>query len=573
MLVAPSSIAVSAASGGSAPTAAINLQVTNLSPGDSAYWSVKYSTVGIASLADTPTQVEQQATIYFKPPEALGVGVYHDTITVSACYGQSCTQQFQGSPQTVSVQYTVTAAPLTLSSTYPGSVTVGGPAFTLEVLGNGFSKSTTVLWNGSARPTTFVSGTELLAQIGAADIAATGAAEVEVQDPEAPNGSAGPQAVTIGPASIDATAYQINPAHSGTVSFSSVSFPAGPAWSVDVGGVPSYALIANGEIFVTVNLSSGGSQLVALSQSTGATVWGPIALPGPGPSNAAYDDGYVFVASAAGLDSHLQAFDAQSGQQKWSENASYYGLTEQFGVPTASHGLVFAAADAPQSSIGLIAADETTGAGEWEEPISSDDFRGPAVGVDGVYLTYPCGTGDFRPATGESVWSAGAASSSSCLWSGAPPVVANQLVYSPPGDTNDPGGFIFDAESGTNTGAYAYNSGWPPAIASTTTYYLSGGTLSAVSASDDTVLWTFTGDGSLAGAPIVVNQYVIVASSSGSLYALDGASGAQIWVQSLPSGFVPESNGSVISGLAPGDGLLVVPSGNEVVAYVLSTSP
>ena len=160
-----------------------------------------------------------------------------------------------------------------------------------------------------------------------------------------------------------------------------------------------------------------------------------------------------------GSGSQLQAYDAQSGQQKWYENASYYGLTEQFGVPTASQGLVFVAADAPQSSIGLIAADETSGAGQWEEPISSDDFRGPAVDVDGVYLTHPCGTGDFRPATGESVWSAGAASSSSCLWSGAPPVVANQLVYSPPGDANDPGGFIFDAESGTNTGAYAYGSG------------------------------------------------------------------------------------------------------------------
>lgn len=70
-----------------------------------------------------------------------------------------------------------------------------------------------------------------------------------------------------------------------------------------------------------------------------------------------------------------------------------------------------------------------------------------------------------------------------------------------------------------------------------------------------------------------MNQYVIVASSSGNIYALDGASGAQVWTQSLPGGIAAASNDGVISGLAAGDGLLVVPSGNDVVAYVLSTNP
>ena len=176
-----------------------------------------------------------------------------------------------------------------------------------------------MLWNGSARTTTFVSGTELLAQIGAADIAASGNAEITIEDPEAPNGTAGPQAVVVGPASIDATAYQMNPAHTGAVSFSSVSFPAEAAWSVDVGGAPSYALIADGEVFVTVTLPSGNTDLLALSQSTGATVWGPVAIEGPAPANATYDNGYVIVASAISPDSRLIAFgtDRSMAHPSW----------------------------------------------------------------------------------------------------------------------------------------------------------------------------------------------------------------------------------------------------------------
>jgi len=46
-----------------------------------------------------------------------------------------------------------------------------------------------------------------------------------------------------------------------------------------VGGPPfHYALIADGKVFVTVQVGTG-SQLIALDQSTGAT-WGPIVLSG-----------------------------------------------------------------------------------------------------------------------------------------------------------------------------------------------------------------------------------------------------------------------------------------------------
>src|SRR5262249_23978646 len=74
-----------------------------------------------------------------------------------------------------------------LTSLTPNVAAVGGPAFTLTVNGSGFVTSAVVNWNGSARPTAFVSATQLLVQIPAADIASVGSASVPAVTP-APGG-------------------------------------------------------------------------------------------------------------------------------------------------------------------------------------------------------------------------------------------------------------------------------------------------------------------------------------------------------------------------------------------------
>src|SRR5262249_35199837 len=63
----------------------------------------------------------------------------------------------------------------------------GGPAFTLSLAGSGFVPGSVVQWNGSARPTTYVSPTNVTAAISSADIAAAGTATVTVVNP-APGG-------------------------------------------------------------------------------------------------------------------------------------------------------------------------------------------------------------------------------------------------------------------------------------------------------------------------------------------------------------------------------------------------
>jgi uncharacterized repeat protein (TIGR01451 family) len=68
-------------------------------------------------------------------------------------------------------QQTPLPGPLIPTSFSPVSAVRGGPAFTLTVKGTAFTIGSTVLWNGAARPTTFVSTKQLQAAIPASDLA------------------------------------------------------------------------------------------------------------------------------------------------------------------------------------------------------------------------------------------------------------------------------------------------------------------------------------------------------------------------------------------------------------------
>jgi outer membrane protein assembly factor BamB len=203
----------------------------------------------------------------------------------------------------------------------------------------------------------------------------------------------------------------------------------------------------------------------------------------------------------------------------------------------------------------------------WSQQVQNGDNSAPAVTADGVYVTYPCWSYDFRPATGESIWN----NNTGCEGGGgATPVVANGLLYSPNGVSGYNGG-IFNAESGASGGTYVADS--PPAFSATMGYYLQGGTLRGITVINNTVMWSFAGDGQLAGSPIVVNQYVFIGSASGNLYALDGSTGQQMWQVSLGSAIDATVYQMPMSSLAAGDGLLVVPAGTRVTAYTLSIHP
>ena len=70
-------------------------------------------------------------------------------------------------------------------------------AFTLTVNGSGFLPSSVVLWNGSARPTTYVRGTRLRASIPASDVAVAGIFPVVVYTPPPGGGTSGILTFTV----------------------------------------------------------------------------------------------------------------------------------------------------------------------------------------------------------------------------------------------------------------------------------------------------------------------------------------------------------------------------------------
>ncbi len=74
-----------------------------------------------------------------------------------------------------------------LASVSPSLVYAGGPAYTMQLTGSGFTSASTVLVNGNPRSTTYISGVSLTAQVLASDIATSGQFEVQVSTP-APGG-------------------------------------------------------------------------------------------------------------------------------------------------------------------------------------------------------------------------------------------------------------------------------------------------------------------------------------------------------------------------------------------------
>jgi hypothetical protein len=100
----------------------------------------------------------------------------------------------------------------------PSSVIAASPAFTLTVQGSGFVSGAAVNVNGAAAPTTFISATQLLAQITAAQVANAAQLTIGVKRPDntASNSlaltvAAAPANTSIAPATVtaDSTAFTI----------------------------------------------------------------------------------------------------------------------------------------------------------------------------------------------------------------------------------------------------------------------------------------------------------------------------------------------------------------------------
>lgn len=131
------------------------------------------------------------------------------------------------------INLNVTATVPTLSSISPASVLAGSAAFTLTLNGGNFVPGSVVQVNGSSRTTTFVSSSQLTAQIPASDVATGANLSITVVNPSPGGGTSAALALVV-----------LNP----VPTISSIS----PATTLVLG--PSFTLTVNGSGFVSTSV-------------------------------------------------------------------------------------------------------------------------------------------------------------------------------------------------------------------------------------------------------------------------------------------------------------------------------
>jgi outer membrane protein assembly factor BamB len=360
-----------------------------------------------------------------------------------------------------------------------------------------------------------------------------------------------------------AVAFQIDAAHSGAQPSDTLSLPLVPRWKVELGGLVSYPLVVNGRVYATF-AEQGGASLLALDASTGARVWGPVPLgtcfDNHAPISAlAYDSGRVFAVDHGAL---VSAFDADTGVPSW---ATF--LPDQLNIdspPTAAGGRVFAVGS--ENGGTLYALDAATGAVEWGRSIQGGGPSAPVVTDDAVFTASTCTQADRFSLSGAPVWHFDLGCSGG---GGQTPVLFDARLY-----TRDEGSNrVLTTDTGADYGQFDADA--PPAFTGGRGYFTHAGSLSAMDMATGNVLWVFAGDGALVTAPLVVGSVVVVGSANGALFAVDAATGAMLSQDSVGTPFFAPDAGSgatpgIVTGLAEAGGVLVVPAGSQLIAYLSS---
>ncbi len=190
------SITVANAPGGGT-SAAVTLTVTNPVPSLSSI-SPNSATAGSAGFTLTVTggnfvsgsvvQVNgaNRATTFVSSTQ-LTAAIPASDLAVAALLSVTVFTPAPGGGTSAAVTFTVNNPVPTISSISPNPVLALGGSFTLTVDGSGFVNGSVVQFDGSPRPTTFVSATRVTAQISSQDIIAVGQHAITVFN-QAPGG-------------------------------------------------------------------------------------------------------------------------------------------------------------------------------------------------------------------------------------------------------------------------------------------------------------------------------------------------------------------------------------------------
>jgi outer membrane protein assembly factor BamB len=368
-----------------------------------------------------------------------------------------------------------------------------------------------------------------------------------------------------------AVAFQVSVAHDGVQNDAALVPPFERRWKVTLPAQVSYPLIAQGKVFVTVgDGNSDGPSLYALDEANGQVVWSH-ALPSIWPAaNAAYDAGRIFVVSNNAVcctnSGTMRAYDADTGDLLWiAQLTGQYLFTSP---PTAAHGVVYTSGAGSGGT--LYAVRESDGQVLATQPVENGDHSAPALSDNSVFVSYACNQAyGFAQLTLAPLWHY----SGPCDGGGGQTTVyANNLLF-----TRDHfGDLILDAGSGALLRNYGpvNGGGYAPAVDATALFITFPAQVVAAQSLAGTPLWTFSGDGLLNTPPLLLksgsSELVIVGSWSGRLYALNAASGTEVWstdVGTPISGTGETGLSGPQAGLGIGQGLIVVPALSTLSAY------
>lgn len=343
--------------------------------------------------------------------------------------------------------------------------------------------------------------------------------------------------------SENAVTYQINPTHTGAIDGPTLKLPFSVKWTAPLGQTSTYPVIANGRVFV------GGNSVFALNATTGATLWTK-ATPSIG---LAFGSGQVFNLSGGG---QLAAYVPGTGSQNW-----FISLPGQYAFsspPTAANGMVYTGGAGSGGTVYGVNA--TNGNLVWTNNVANGDDSSPSVTSTDLYVSYVCPQAyDFAPLTGVLIWHY----SGPCEGGGgATAPLYRGLVYTESWASNPPG-LILRGSDGSPLGTF--NSLVTPAFAKGIGYFVenSNQSIVAISTTTGNTVWTQTLSGdSFSVPPIVITNtlsgtLVVCATAAGNLEVYNAKVGTPL--QSLSLGAAAES------GMAFARGLLVVPSGNNVI--------
>jgi IPT/TIG domain len=162
-----------------------------------------------------------------------------------------------------------------ISNINPASLLAGSGNTLLDITGSGFVSTSVIAWNGTALPTTFVSGTEVKATLPATDLAGSSASQIDVQNPAPGGGSSAAATFSVNSPAPVITAispHYVAPGSAATITITGTGFEA------------NSVVLWNGAARLTVVVSSTVLQVTLSASDLQNQGTGSLTISNPAPA-------------------------------------------------------------------------------------------------------------------------------------------------------------------------------------------------------------------------------------------------------------------------------------------------